>query len=415
MDAGQYYLMLACIFGFMMAWGVGANDVSNAMGTSVGSKAITIRQAIVIAAVFEFLGSVLSGGEVTNTIKGGLIDPQLFLNEPTVLIYGMLSSLLAAALWLAVASHYGWPVSTTHTIVGAIVGFGAMQLGIDSVHWSTVGNIMLAWVVSPLIGCAFSYVIFMSVQRFIFDHHRPFERAQKVVPVYIFLVGWIVSMITLDAGLPSVGIALSFQLSIFISALIGLAITAVGIFFLRRVQIDEAADHLFHFTSVEKIFSILMIFTACTMAYAHGSNDVANAIGPLAAIVNIVEHGSISTTAPVPIWILLLGASGIVVGLLTYGYRVMSTIGSGITQLTPSRGFAATLATALTVVLASGAGYPISTTHTLVGAIMGIGLARGIGALNLNVVRSIFVSWIITLPIGAILAILSYQVISRVL
>ena len=415
MDTGQYYLVLACVFGFMMAWGVGANDVSNAMGTSVGSKAITIRQAILIAAIFEFLGSVLSGGEVTNTIKGGLIDPQLFLNDPTVLINGMLSSLLAAALWLALASRYGWPVSTTHTIVGAIVGFGAMQLGFDSVHWPIVGGIMLAWIVSPLIGCTFAYVIFMSVQRFILDHPKPFQQAKKIVPVYIFLVGWIVSMITLDVGLKSLGIILSFQHCVFFAALIALFITGIGICFLRRIQIDEAADRIFHFTSVEKIFSVLMVFTACTMAYAHGSNDVANAIGPLAAIVNIVEHGSISTTAPVPIWILLLGASGIVVGLLTYGYKVMSTIGSGITQLTPSRGFAATLATALTVVLASGAGYPISTTHTLVGAILGIGLARGIGALNLNVVRSIFVSWIITLPIGAVFAILSYQVLSRVL
>jgi PiT family inorganic phosphate transporter len=404
---------MACVFGFLMAWGIGANDVSNAMGTSVGSQAITIRQAILIAAVFEFLGSVFSGGEVTQTIRSGILDTSFFIGQPTMLIHSMLASLLASALWLAIACFFGWPVSTTHTIVGAIVGVGMVQFGLDAVHWPGVGNIVLSWLISPLLGCVFAYIVFASVQRFILDNLHPFERAKKIVPIYIFLVGWIISVLALNAALKTFNITLAPFTHFGLPIAFGLGAMLIGRFFLHRIKIDVEADRKFHFTSVEKIFSVLMVFTACAMAYAHGSNDVSNAIGPVAAVVHAleIETTSLHNTAPIPFWVLVLGASGIVVGLLTYGYRVMATIGTKITQLTPSRGFAATLSTAFTVVLASATGYPISTTHTLVGGILGVGLARGIGAINLDVVKSILMSWIITLPAGALLAVLCYKVL----
>ncbi len=406
MEFGTTFIILACVFGLFMAWGVGANDVANAMATSVGSRALTIKQAIVIAAMFEFLGAYLAGGQVTSTIRKGMVDAELLAGSPELLVYGMLAALLAAGIWLLVATRAGWPVSTTHSIVGAIVGFAAVGLGIEAVKWVKVGTIVMSWVVSPITSGLIAFALFMSVQRLIFNTEDPLKNAKRYVPLYIFLVGFIVALVTLFKGLKHIGLELTTAQSYLIAAGVGVAIMLFGIYYISKLRFDPSADRDYHFANVEKVFGILMMVTACAMAFAHGSNDVANAVGPLAAVVSIIQGGgAVTQNSVMASWILLLGGIGIVAGLMMYGHKVIATVGRGITDLTPSRGFAATLAAAITVVVASGTGLPISTTHTLVGAVLGVGMARGIAAVNMNVVRTIFMSWVVTLPAGAILAI----------
>lgn len=403
------FLAMACVFGLFMAWGIGANDVANAMGTSVGSGAITIKQAVIIAAIFEFAGAFLAGGQVTKTIRKGIVDAQLLAGTPDLLVYGMLAALLAAGIWLLVASRFGWPVSTTHSIVGAIVGFAAVGIGIEAVKWVKVGYIVMSWVVSPALAGIISYWIFRSVQKFILHTDNPFQNAKRFVPFYIFLAGFIIALVTLLKGLKHIGLETTTVQNFGIAVITGLAIMSVGIFFIRKIHVDPEADRDFHFANVERVFAVLMVVTACAMAFAHGSNDVANAIGPVAAVVGVVQSGGeVAQKTALPIWVLILGGGGIVAGLLMYGKHVIATVGKHITELTPSRGFACELAAATTVVLASGTGLPISTTHTLVGAVLGVGMARGIGALNLNVVKTIFLSWIITLPAGAFMSIIFF-------
>lgn len=408
-DQGSVFIILACVFGAFMAWGIGANDVANAMGTSVGSKAITIKQAVLIAIVFEFAGAFFAGGEVTATIRKGIIDPSFTADSPELLVFGMLSALLAAGTWLLIASFRGWPVSTTHSIVGAIVGFAAVGISMDAVNWGKVGSIAASWVVSPAVAGSISFVLYKTVKHWIHDSSDPFRQSKRLVPFYILLVGFVIAMVTLTKGLKHLGLNLSYQDALWMAALIGLVVMAIGAFFVQRIHADQEVSEAIHLANVEKVFSVLMIFTACAMAFAHGSNDVANAIGPVAAVVSIIEHGGeIAAKSALPIWILLVGALGIVVGLMTFGHRVIATVGSGITELTPSRGFAATLAAATTVVVASGTGLPISTTHVLVGAILGVGLAMGADSLNMKKIGSIFVSWIVTLPAGAALAVIFF-------
>ena len=410
------YLVLAGLFGLFMALGIGANDVANAMGTSVGSGALTIRQAVIIAAIFEFAGAVLAGGEVTATIRKGILDAGLLSGNPDLLVYGMLASLLAAGIWLLVASHFGWPVSTTHSIVGAIVGFAIVGIGIEAVRWGKVGYIVLSWVVSPVLAGTLSFALFQSVRRLILDTDDPFRNAKRYVPVYIFLVGFIIALVTLLKGLKHVGLPVSTGASYGFAALFGLLTMGIGALMVRRIHLDPAADHEFHFANVERVFAVLMMITACSMAFAHGSNDVANAIGPVAAVVGVVQSGGdVGHMSALPLWVVLIGAVGIVVGLALFGHKVMATVGTGITALTPSHGFAATLAAAGTVVLASGTGLPVSTTHTLVGAVLGVGIAGGIAAINLRTVRTIFISWIVTLPAGAFLAVVFYFVLKTIL
>ena len=414
---GFLLLILACVFGFFMALGVGANDVANAMGTSVGAKAITIKQAIIIAMIFEFTGAWLAGGEVTSTIRSGIIDAEAagFDEQPELLVFGMLSSLLAAGIWLLVASKFGWPVSTTHSIIGAIVGFAVVGISVDAVMWGQVGSIVASWVISPVFSGTIAFVLFMTVQKLVLSTDDPFVNAKKYVPYYIFLVGFIIGMVTLVKGLSHVGLEITFMQSLLVSLLIGAIAMTVGIAMLKRIH-NVPEDNLDErFKSVERVFGVLMIFTACSMAFAHGSNDVANAIGPLAAVNSVIASGGVfDTQSALPMWILLLGGGGIVAGLAMWGHRVIATIGRNITELTPSRGFAAELAAATTVVIASGTGIPVSTTHTLVGAVLGVGLARGIGALNLSMVGKIFVSWVVTLPIGAFLSIIFFTIFTGI-
>ncbi|WP_462380335.1 inorganic phosphate transporter [Pseudomonas sp. Marseille-QA0892] len=412
-DYGFVLLVMACLFGFFMAWGVGANDVANAMGTSVGSKALTIKQAILVAMVFEFCGAYLAGGEVTETIKNGIVDANVI--PPDLFVLGMMSALLAAGTWLMIASIRGWPVSTTHSIVGAIIGFASVGISLDAVNWGGLVPIVSSWVVTPFISGVIAFFIFRSVQWLIIDTDEPFRNAKRWVPVYMFLTGFMLALMTFTKGLKHVGLSFTTSQGVALAVLVGLVVAGIGMLLLRRIKADADADRTFHYASVERVFAVLMIFTACSMAFAHGASDVSNAVGPLAAVVGVIEAGGdmvLGGRSAVPGWVLLLGAVGIVIGLATYGWRVIATIGKGITELTPSRGFAAELATAGTVVAASGVGLPVSTTHTLVGAVLGIGIARGIGALNLSVVGRIFTSWVITLPVGAVLAIIYLEIFS---
>lgn len=414
MEHASLFLMLAVGFGFVMAWAVGANDVANTMGTSVGSKVLTIKQAIVVAAIFEALGALLASGHVTNTIRRELIDVHMFAPHPELLIYGMLAALLASATWLVTATFFGWPVSTTHSIVGAVIGFACVTFGPSHVHWGVVTNIFLSWVVTPMISGLLAFGLFKSVQYSILKHRKPFERAKRYVPAYIFLVAIVISFITLVEGLKPLGLHFNMLDAWGIAVLLSLGCAWAGLLLMRRIERRKQAEGKTaqHFALVEQVFGVLAVFTACAMAFAHGSNDVANAIGPVAAVVSVVNSGGqVAQSAALPYWVILLGAVGIVLGLAMYGYKVIATIGGKITPLTASRGFAAQLATASTVIISSGFGLPVSTTQTLVGAVLGVGLAGGIGALNLGVVRNIFMSWVVTLPSGAFLAIVFYQVI----
>ena len=406
---GFILMVLAVIFGLYMTWGIGANDVANAMGTSVGSGAITVKQAILIAAVFEFAGAFLAGGHVTKTIRKGIIDPSSIVNNPEILVFGMLAALLAAAIWLMIASTRGWPVSTTHSIVGAIVGFAMVGIGVDAVEWGKIGQIAASWVVSPVLGGTIAFLLMLSIRALILNTDDPFHNAKRWGPAYVFLVGFIISLVTMFKGLKHLKLEFSAGMSFVVAIVFGLAVAAVGWVLINRVKVDPGADRDFHFASVEKVFAPMMIFTACAMAFAHGSNDVANGIGPLAAVISIVQSGGeVSQKAGLPLWILIVGGGGIVVGLATMGYRVMKTIGTRITELTPSRGYCATLAAAATVVLASRTGLPVSTTHIAVGAVIGVGLARGIGAIDVRVIGGIVMSWVVTLPVGGVLAALIF-------
>lgn len=410
---GSILVILAAVVGFFMAWGIGANDVANAMGTSVGSKALTIKQAIIIAMVFEFAGAYLAGGEVTSTIRKGIIDPAFFAHTPELLVFGMISALFAAATWLLIASALGWPVSTTHSIIGAIIGFAALGVSMDTVAWEKVLGIIGSWIITPLISGVIAFIIFNSAQKLIFDTDNPLKQAKKYVPVYMFLAGFILSLVTIKKGLKHIGLDIGVNEGYIYAASVAVLVALIGKFFINRLKFDEKAAKNTHYAHVEKVFGVLMVITACCMAFAHGSNDVANAIGPLAAVASIVANdGVIISKSALEWWILPLGGLGIVVGLALFGHRVIATIGNGITHLTPSRGFAAELSAAATVVISSGLGLPISTTQTLVGAVLGVGMARGIAAINLGVVRNIVISWVITLPVGAGLSIVFFWMLT---
>ena len=398
-----FILLIASFIGFFMAFGIGANDVANSMGTSVGSKAITIKQAIIIAAIFEFLGAFLAGGEVTSTIRKGIVDPNLYANDINIFIIGMMSALLAGGTWLSIASMRGWPVSTTHSIVGSIIGFVLITKGVDAVSWGKVGNIAMSWVTSPLFSAILAFGLYMSAKKLILDRSNPEKAAITFIPFYSFFVAVVISLVTVRKGLKHVGVEWSdneMYLFIFVfSFVVGLA-TA---FFLRRNQ-----ERIMQDGGIEFAFGLLMIVSASAMAFAHGSNDVANAIGPLAAIVSVVDTGVIGSKAAISPWVLLVGGIGIVFGLATLGSRVIKTVGQKITALTPSLGFSAEIATASTVVAATYLGFPISTTHTLVGGVIGVGLAKGAKHLDFRSIKIIIASWLVTIPAGAAFTVLFY-------
>jgi phosphate/sulfate permease len=455
-----------------MAWNIGANDVANAMGTSVGSGALTFKQAVIIAAILEFAGAFFVGSHVSDTVRKGIVDPMLFTGDPQAFVLGMLSALLAAGVWLQIATMFGWPVSTTHSIVGALIGFGIVYGGMSVIQWDKVGTIAASWIISPLMSATISFIIFQIVLRKVFYKADPVAAVRKFAPYMVFLVLAIMTLVMVFKGLKNLHLDLSITNALLVSAGVGLIGAVTTIILLRNYKSDESDEeqlqsrelyvartlqqankHLLRakdgadadtrasidaiikqteaatdtstkranlgssrqeFRRTERIFVFLQILTACFIAFAHGANDVANAIGPLSAAVQTVQDGIVATEATVPLWALLVGGVGIVIGLATYGWKVMETVGKKITELTPSRGFCAMFGAATTVVIASKLALPISTTHTLVGAVLGVGLARGIGALNLAIVRDIAISWVITIPAGALLAIIFYKTLGLI-
>ena len=403
--------MAACVY---MAWNIGANDVANAMGTSVGSHAITLKQAVLLAAVFEFAGAFFVGGHVTDTVRKGIVSTAVFQDQPELFVLGMLAALLAAGVWLNLATFLGLPVSTTHSIIGAIVGFGILVGGLSAVHWGKLGSVVLSWLISPLCGGFMGWLTFTYIKRSVLSRWNPVRAARGIVPILIFPVAVVLSLSMLYKGLKNLKLDVSLNTALLISLGVGvLAFLAMRIILVRKFSLrpEKRKDA---FAQVEKLFAYLQVGTACSVAFAHGANDVANAIGPFAAIVSVFQNGDLAMNVPVPLWILGLGGAGIVVGLATWGYRVIETVGRKITTMSPSRGFSAEFATATTVLVCSKMGLPISTSHTLVGSVIGVGLARGIAALNLRVILSIVNSWLITIPATAVVTVLIYLALKMV-
>ena len=410
-------LTLAISFGLMMAFAVGANDVANAMGTSIGSGAITMNQAIIIAIIFEALGALIASGQVTNTIGRDLISFSHFAQNPEVLALGMISALLSSGIWLLLASNFGWPVSTTHTIVGAVIGFATVCFGVSYVSWHVVTNIVLSWFLTPLFAGILAFLLFKSVHYFVLDHKDPIAKARDVVPVFVFMVAFVISLVTLKLGLKPLGWHISNNMVFVYSAIFSVICTIAAAIWLRcHYQTKTITNLSDSYEEVERYFGLLTVITACAMAFAHGSNDTANAIGPVATVVNIVHFGpQFVHNQSLPFWVVIMGAVGLALGLAIFGYKVIQTVGNNITNLTPTRGFVAQLSTASVVVVSSGYGLPVSTTQVLVGALLGVGMARGIGAINLKVVRSIFLSWLITVPAGAIGSIICFYLLKTIL
>lgn len=403
------FFFTACSVSFLMAVGIGANDVSNAVGPAVGSKAINIRQALLIAVVFEFLGALLAGDSVSATIAENIYQREVLLEHPQTIALGMLCSLTSAGLWLFIATLYKWPVSTTHTLMGALVGLGLMTLGLEKMNLSKLSFIALAWLLSPLIGALIAYLLIKMIQRGIL-HQKSRQKRFIVYLGFPLLLIFIVTFFTIDDAvhriLPhSIGsMIIDYTPFLIMAILCYLSYDLVICDYITLLQQTDLEPE-----DLDNAFNRFMLITACCMAFAHGSNDISNAIAPLIAINNIIVGPSVLGQFHIPLWILLLGISGVIIGLLTWGYRVIETVGTNITELTASKGFAVSLSTSFTVLTASHLGYPISTTHTLIGAILGVGMARGVESLNLNVIKRILFSWIITFPIGALIACLCYR------
>jgi PiT family inorganic phosphate transporter len=408
MDYGVVFIVLACTVGLIMTWGIGANDLANIVSPAMGSKAITVKQAMLIAVVFEIAGAFLGGNQVTETIRGGIIDTQLLANSPHLLIYGMLSVLFAGAIWINVASYMGMPVSITNAVIGALVGVGAMALGVHAVHWQTVGYIAISWVSSPTIAGVVAFLLFISIKRLILAADHPLEATQRYAPIYLFVVGIVLALMTVVKGLKHFGVHLSFFQTTCAVLATAAFVFILGFWAMKKIVLKANLNRHMQFEYIENIFSVLMAFTACAMVFAHGSNDVAIAVGPALGVVSLVWKNHALHDGLLLSGMLLFGCFGVILGLFMYGRKVIETVGTAITTLTPSRAFAATLAASSTVVVSTSTGIPVSATQTLVGAVFGVGLARGIDALNLNVIRNIFLSWIITIPVAAGLATLFF-------
>ena len=410
MDHSILYLLTAVILCFLMNWGVGANDLANVMSTTMGSKAISVRQAMCVAIIFEFAGAFFGGTGVTETMRDGIINTSQLSGSPAVLVEGMLSVLFACTVWMNLASFMGVPVSITNALVGSMVGFGSIVLGLEAVHWKQVSYIAIGWITSPLLAGITGFILFTTIQQAMFIRIDPLKKAKFYMPIYLFLIGSVLSFITVLKGLHHFHVQLSMQQNVLVVVGTSLVITVLGMLGIKQIPEPIEMKRRDMFIQVERYFALLMAMTACAMVFAHGSNDVALAVAPLTVVYNLVTNSSPKIIAGgYPSWIILFGCVGVLTGFLMYGRKVIETVGSAITALTPSRAFAATLAAATAVVIATSCGIPVSATQTLVGSVLGVGLARGIGALNLIVIRNIFTSWILTLPAASILTILSYK------
>ena len=408
---------ITAFLGLYMAWNIGANDVANSMADAVGSRALSVRNAVILAGICEFAGAVLVGAPVTDTVRKGIVSPDSFLALPDItpeqaaalFVIGMTSALLSAAIWLNVSSFMGLPVSTTHSIVGSVAGFGIAAAGWSSVQWGKMTQIVLSWFISPIVGGIMAFMVFKFISRAILGQDRPARAAVKYAPFLVSAVTATVVLATIYKGLKHVIGNISWltpQVSIYVTVALSVLSWFVSRWWLGRqlagkdeLSVDEQLE------LVERVFVPLVIITSCSVAFAHGANDVANSVGPLAAVVRVLQTGEVAQKVGVPFWVLVLGGSGIVLGLATFGYRVMYTVGMKITEITPSRGVAADLSATATVLLCTRLKLPISTTHTLVGAILGIGLARGLTGINRDVTKRIFGAWFITVPAAALLCV----------
>ena len=411
MDLNTFLLVFAITACVYMACNIGANDVANAMGTSVGSGSLTFKQAIAVAAVAEFAGAYFVGGHVSDTIRKGMLDPSIFADVPIHLVYGMIGALVASAVWLNIASYLGWPVSTTHSIVGAVIGFGVVAGGLDAVSWDRVGQVVMSWVISPVMGGLCAYILFRFISHQIFRRRNPLLYAKWLLPYMVFMVCVILANAMFYKGLKNLHLDLSFVEAMAYAFVVGV----IGFYFskilVKKVPDVPKRDIHRQLESTENIFKYLQILTAFYIAFAHGSNDVANAVGPLAAVVSILKNGSVAMKVEMPSWILAMGGACIVFGLLVWGRRVMETVGSKITEITPSRGFCATFGAATIVLICSKMGLPVSTTHTLVGSVIGVGFARGLPTLNLGIIQEIVMSWLATVPFTAILSAIIFKIL----
>ena len=407
MELGLPLFIVALLVGLYSAINIGANDVANAMATSVASGTLTVKKAVMVAAVCDFSGAFLVGSHVANTIRKELIDPLQFADKPNLLVLGMLAAVLGAALWVNIATYFKLPVSTSHAIVGGVVGFGLVSVGFSGIGWKVVFFIALSWVISPVFGGVVSFFLFTIIKRFILSSPRPIEQTKKIGPFFVGIVGFILSLATIYKGLENLHLNLPFFEAFFISLGVGAFGFLVARIFLRRYREKETDPYY----QVEKMSSPLQVLSASFEAFSHGANDVANAIGPVAAIVYIFQTRKVEMTAPIPVWLLLVGGCGLALGTYVWGRGVMETVGKKITSITPTRGFSAEFGTATTVLLCSRLGLPVSTTHICVGNVIGVGLARGISALDLSVIKRICSAWIISLPASALFSIVIYLIL----
>lgn len=381
--------VITILVGLFMAFAIGANDVANGMATAVGAKVITPKQAALLASVLEFLGAAMFGATVTKTIASGIIAID-HIQNPTHIIYGALSALLSAAIWVMVATYYSMPVSTTHSIIGGMIGFGLVSGGVKVVYWSKLVSIVLSWFISPIIGGILAFSIFKLITLTILHRPSPLKAAKKVAPV---LIGFTLFLITFLFSLKTIGT------SYLKSLLYGVTAFAISFFISWFLIVKYASKNGNEYQAVEGIFKKVQIITSSYVCFSHGANDVANAVGPIALILTITQNGgSVKSVVEVPRYILLIGGFGIALGVLLYGYKVMQTLGHDITEINNTRGFSIDFGTATTVLLSSVFGFPVSTTHTVVGAVTGVGLARGIEVINTSVLKDILISWFITLP-----------------
>ena len=407
-------IITACILGFFMTWGVGANDLANVMSPSLGAKAFSARTAFMLAIVFEVLGAIFGGTDVTRTMRQHIlsIDPITF--DPNMLIQGMLALLFACMSWINIASLFGLPVSITHAIVGALVGFGTVVMGHNAIHWAQVIKIVFSWILAPIFSGAASYLIFLSLQKFILGQRNPLQSARRNLPYYFLLVGMLLTQMTLIKGLERFHANWFWLQDLGIDAAFGLVIYFIGKYYIHRCYPSYISNRSKQFEYIEQIFAILLMLTTGAMIFAHGANDVSIAVAPISIIVSLKKHTNTIASAP-PIWITLFGLCGVILGLIFYGRRVIETVGNRITALTPSRAFAVTLSASSSVILLTSFGIPVSATQTLVGAVLGVGLARGIAALNIVVIRNILTSWLFTIPVASLLTITFYWILRGIL
>ncbi|WP_461864906.1 inorganic phosphate transporter [Thermococcus sp.] len=397
------WLLITVAVGLFMAWTIGANDAANSMSTAVGAGAITPKQAVLLAGFLEFTGAYLFGKSVTETVRKGIIDPSK-ITDPNVLIYGSVAALLAASIWLLIATKYGLPVSTTHSIIGGIAGYGIVYAGLGIVNWGKMTQVVLSWILSPIFGAIVAFLVFKAITKSIFQRRSPMKSARFWAPVWIGLafvvVGTMFYLKVLHGKSLIHGAAIYGSSAGFVAFLIS--------FFLIKKKIFHVSDP---YLGVEAIFRRVQVLTSGYVALSHGANDVANAIGPVAAVYAVATMGMAGMQVPVPRWILAMGGLGIAVGVATYGYRVMETVGKRITELTNTRGFSIDFSAATVVLVASSLGMPISTTHTVVGAVVGIGLARGVKAINKDILKDIVISWFVTVPVAAIISGILFKVL----